>query len=161
MQFDQLKDRAGLAKTLERLAWTLWGLGDYDGALEASDRQLTLATEDDDSGRSTALENMGVVHWLTGDHAEALELLQEALDAARLAGYRPGVILAANDLASVRFELGQHVAAIEGLQRGALGRRGDRRPQDGRPGDRQHRGVPSAARRVRPRRSAASRTRSS
>jgi tetratricopeptide (TPR) repeat protein len=116
MRFGQLKDRAGLAKTLERLAWTLWGLGDYDGALETSDRQLALATEDDDQvGRSTALENMGVVRKRTGDYAGALELLEEALDTARLARYRPGVILAANDLATVRSELGQHVAAIEGF----------------------------------------------
>jgi tetratricopeptide (TPR) repeat protein len=116
MRFDQLKDRSGLAKTLDRLAWTLWGLGDYDGALEASHRQLALATEADDHvGRSTALENMGVVHWLTGDHAGALPLLEQALEAAKRAGYRPGIIVAANDLASVHSDLGDQVAAIEGF----------------------------------------------
>ena len=116
MKFGQLKDKAGLAKTLERLAWTLWGLGDYDGALEASDRQLALAIEDDDHvGRSAALENMGIVRKRTGDYARALDLLEESLDTAKLAGYRPGVILAANDLATVRSELGQHAAAIAGF----------------------------------------------
>jgi tetratricopeptide (TPR) repeat protein len=116
MRFEQLKDRAGLARTLERLAWTLWGLGDYDGALEASHRQLALATEDGDQvGRSTALDHIGVVHWLTGDHAGALELLEQALEAAKRAGYRPGVIVAANDLASVHSDLGNQVAAIEGF----------------------------------------------
>jgi tetratricopeptide (TPR) repeat protein len=116
VKFGQLKDRAGLAKTLERLAWTLWGLGDLDAALEVSDRQLALAIEDDDTvARSTALENMGVVRKRTGDYARALELLEEALDTAKQAGYRPGVILAANDLATVRSELGQHVAAIKGF----------------------------------------------
>jgi ATP/maltotriose-dependent transcriptional regulator MalT len=58
---------------------------------------------------------MGVVHWLTGDHTKALELLEQALDAARRAGYRPGVIVAANDLALVHLDLGDQVAAIEGL----------------------------------------------
>jgi tetratricopeptide (TPR) repeat protein len=115
-KFERLRDRPGLARTIDRLAWTLWGLGEYDEALAASQRQLALATEAGDHvGRSTALENMGVVRWLKGHHGEALDLLKRALDTARQAGYRPGVIVAANDLASVRSELGQHVAAINGL----------------------------------------------
>jgi tetratricopeptide (TPR) repeat protein len=117
MEFEQLDDRSGLARTLERLAWTSWGLGDYQGALAASERQLALATEAADPvGMSTALENMGVVRWLTGDHTQAVTLLEQALHTATRAGHRPGVILAANDLASVRSELGEHVVAIHHLK---------------------------------------------
>jgi tetratricopeptide (TPR) repeat protein len=113
MEFDQLQDGRGLVKTLERLAWTSWELGDYPGALAASERHLDIATEAEDLvGVSTALENMGLVRWHTGEHAEALRLLQRALDTATMAGYRPGVIHAANDLAGVRSERGDHVRAI-------------------------------------------------
>ena len=113
VEFQRLEDWPGLAATLERLAWTSWELGDFDGALAASEQQLTIATRAGDLvGVSAALENKGVVRWLTGQHAAALPLLEEALEVATGARYRPGVILAANDLGGVCFEGGDHVRAI-------------------------------------------------
>ncbi len=118
MEFQRLEDWPGLAATLERLAWTSWELGDFDGALAASEQQLTIATRAGDLvGVSAALENKGVVRWLTGNHAAALPLLEEALEVATGARYRPGVILAANDLGGVCFEDGDHVRAIRHFRR--------------------------------------------
>lgn len=112
-EFDELQDGPGLAKALERLAWTSWELAEYSDALEASDRHLEIAREAGDAvGVSAALGNLGLVHWHTGEHEVALEDLQQALEAATRAGYRPGEIRAANDLASVRSERGDHVNAI-------------------------------------------------
>jgi tetratricopeptide (TPR) repeat protein len=117
VEFEQLGDLRGLAKTLERLAWMCFELGDHQGALAASERHHGIAGQlRDPVATSVALKNMAVVHWVTGDHDQALADLQEALEVATAARYRPGVVLAAHDLAGVLFERGDHIRAIRHFQ---------------------------------------------
>jgi tetratricopeptide (TPR) repeat protein len=118
VEFERLEDRQGLAKTLERLAWTSWEIGDLPGAMATAERQHALATQAGDQvSRSAALETMGVVRWLTGDYNDALSLLEEALEVATGARYRPGIIRIANDLGGVCFERGDHLRAIRHFHR--------------------------------------------
>jgi tetratricopeptide (TPR) repeat protein len=53
---------------------------------------------------------------MTGDYEEAIVLLGQAVETATTAGYQPGVTLAANDLAGVLFERGEHVRSFAYFQ---------------------------------------------
>jgi tetratricopeptide (TPR) repeat protein len=113
VEFERLDDVHGVAKALERLAWTSWELGDLPEALGASERHLAIAIGlSDQAGMSAAYVTMGIIRWHTGDHAEALALLEKALDAASEAGDRPRVILAANDFAVAWLDHCDHMQAI-------------------------------------------------
>jgi tetratricopeptide (TPR) repeat protein len=77
---------------------------------------------------SAAFANLGVVAWRKGDHAKALALLQQSLDAATRAGDVVGVIRADNNLGGLLGERGEHLRAIAHFQHAlvAADRIGDR-----------------------------------
>ncbi len=113
-QFEQLDDRSGLARTLDRLAYALIQQGSYAEAAEVAERHLAIA--DDSSATSAALDHIGVVHAFTGDLPSALELLGRSLETAAAAGDRRGVIDAANNLGGFAAKNGDHVNALACFQ---------------------------------------------
>ncbi|HEV3497198.1 MAG TPA: tetratricopeptide repeat protein, partial [Actinomycetes bacterium] len=112
--FEDLGDRRGLSRALDRLAYALIQQGAYPRAAEVSRRHLLLATEaGDQAAMSVALDHLGLVSAYTGDTAKALDLLRRSLAVATAAGDRRGVVHAANNLGGLYASRGEHLEALE------------------------------------------------
>ena len=119
-RFAALRDRAGLAGMLEVLAFTEIRSADYDAAAATAREHLELArAAGDGAAESAALNNLGVVAWYEGRHADALAALGESLEVAAAGGHEVRVVRAANDLGGVHAELGDAAAALAHLGRAA------------------------------------------
>lgn len=112
-EFDELGDRRGLSRTLDRMTFALFRQGAYDEALAMARRHLTMAQETDDpAAMSIALNHIGLVHVNTGRQEEALDHLRRALDTAERAGDKHGALHAAGNLAWAYLRGADHVQAI-------------------------------------------------
>ncbi|HVD12878.1 MAG TPA: tetratricopeptide repeat protein [Actinomycetota bacterium] len=117
-EFQLLDDPAGLARTLDRLAYALIQQGSYKDAAEVAQRHLVIAEDaGDPAAVSAALDHIGLVCAYTGDQAGALEYLGRSLEMAGAAGDRRGVIDAANNLGGFYATSGDHVNALACFQR--------------------------------------------
>jgi class 3 adenylate cyclase/tetratricopeptide (TPR) repeat protein len=117
-EFQLLDDPAGLARTLDRLAYALIQQGSYKEAAEVAQRHLAIASDaGDPAAVSAALDHIGLVCAYTGDQAGALEYLGRSLEMAGAAGDRRAVIDAANNLGSFYTTNGDHVQALTCFQR--------------------------------------------
>ena len=116
-EFQLLDDPAGLARTLDRLAYALIQQGSYKEAAEVAQRHLAIASDaGDPAAVSAALDHIGLVCAYTGDQAGAQECLGRSLEMASAAGDRRGVIDAANNLGGFYATNGDHVNALECFQ---------------------------------------------
>jgi class 3 adenylate cyclase/tetratricopeptide (TPR) repeat protein len=112
--FEDLGDRRGLSRALDRLAYALIQQGAYPRAAEVSRRHLLLATEaGDQAAMSVALDHLGLVSAYTGDPAKALDLLRRSLTVATAAGDRRTVVHAANNLCGLYASQGEHLQALD------------------------------------------------
>ena len=112
--FEDLGDRRGLSRALDRLAYALIQQGAYPRAAEVSRRHLLLATEaGDQAAMSVALDHLGLVSAYTGDPAKALDLLRRSLTVATAAGDRRTVVHAANNLCGLYASQGEHLKALD------------------------------------------------
>jgi class 3 adenylate cyclase/tetratricopeptide (TPR) repeat protein len=110
--FAALGERAELATVLERLAQAYFQHGDDARATERATELLGIG---DRAQESTALNTLGLVSWHRGELAPAREQLEAALDLARAAGHRVGVVHLLGDLAGLLVALGRVGEAIERL----------------------------------------------
>jgi class 3 adenylate cyclase/tetratricopeptide (TPR) repeat protein len=112
--FEDLGDRHGLSRALDRLAYALFQQGAYPRAAEVSRRHLLLATEaGDQAAMGVALDHLGLVSAYTGDTARALDLLRRSLTVATAAGDRRTVVHAANNLCGLYASRGEHLEALD------------------------------------------------
>jgi class 3 adenylate cyclase/tetratricopeptide (TPR) repeat protein len=112
--FEDLADRRGLSRALDRLAYALFQQGAYPRAAEVSRRHLLLATEaGDQAAMGVALDHLGLVSAYTGDTAKALDLLRRSLTVATAAGDRRTVVHAANNLGGLYASRGEHLEALD------------------------------------------------
>ncbi|HEX6676917.1 MAG TPA: tetratricopeptide repeat protein [Actinomycetes bacterium] len=117
-QFEQLGDRVGLARSLDRLTYALVQQGSYKEATEVAERHLAIASDaDDPAAISAALDHLGLICTYTGDRAGALEYLSRSLQIAGAAGDRRTILHAANNLGNFYATTGDHVNAVACFQR--------------------------------------------
>jgi class 3 adenylate cyclase/tetratricopeptide (TPR) repeat protein len=117
-QFQQLDDQAGLARTLDRLAYALVQQGSYKEAAEVAERHLVIASDaGDPAAISAALDHLGLVCTYTGDQAGAREYLGRSLERAAAAGDRRAIIDAANNLGNFLATSGGHAESLACFQR--------------------------------------------
>lgn len=117
-QFERLDDRAGLARTLDRLTFALIQQGSYAEAATMAERHYAIASDaGDPAAVSAALDHIGVIHAFTGDLPAAIELLGRSLEMASAAGDRRAIIDAANNLGGFYATNGDHASALACLQR--------------------------------------------
>ena len=115
--FAYLADSAGQARALDRLAYALMEQGDYRAASDVAHEQLAVEkSRQEPAALGAALENMGLVRWRCGEHAEAMPLLRGAYALARRSGDQRLLVHTANDLAGLCAERGDHRRAARHLR---------------------------------------------
>lgn len=116
-QFEQIDDRQGIGRVLERFSFIYSQQGRYDEALTCGNQQLQIARQfKDPIGVSTALNFIGEVHFMKGNLVQAEATLKEAVSMAQDADYKRGIIMASNDLAGVYWQLGNFHQSLAYLQ---------------------------------------------
>lgn len=82
-----LKDKPGIAETLDNIGEVYTSLSEYDKALESLQSALTIRQQiNDKAGIGETLNNIGYVYRLLGDYPKALELHQQALEISKEIG---------------------------------------------------------------------------
>ena len=109
-----LKDKAGVAETLDNIGEVYTGLSDYEKALGVLQQALTIRKElDDKAGIGETLNNIGFVYRLLGEYPKALELHQQALEIAKQIGKRAVQGEALHNIAAVYAARGEYDQALE------------------------------------------------
>jgi tetratricopeptide (TPR) repeat protein len=98
------------------------------GRLEEAGRHLTAALAlfgqaRDDRGTAGALDDIGLLHLLKGDHALALEYTERGLAVRRRVEDRPQIAVSLNHLGTIRYEMGNYPAAVAAFEQAARIRR--------------------------------------
>jgi predicted ATPase len=95
------------------------------GRLDEASRQLTAALAlfgqaQDEQGIASALDDIGKLHWLKGDHALALEYSTRSLVTRRKHGEPRSIALSLNNLGAIQHDSGDYQGALASFEQ-ALG----------------------------------------
>ena len=107
-------DRAGV---LINLAILRKNKGQYDRALEHAFDALGY-TRDSTRSRSSALNNIAAIYFLTGDYSKALEYDQKTLAIRRIIAYEKGVAMSLSNISNIFIAVEQYDSAVAYLNRG-------------------------------------------
>jgi non-specific serine/threonine protein kinase len=110
--YRQLRDKAGMASTLNNLANVAYYHKEFEAAVSMHEQTLAIYEElGDRAGVSKSLNNLAIVVRSQGDYARAHSLIAKSLQLKRDAGDKEGVSNALNNLAEVTQLQGDYTTA--------------------------------------------------
>ncbi|MFK7972705.1 MAG: tetratricopeptide repeat protein [Bacteroidia bacterium] len=106
------------AKSINALAIFLKSQGQKDTALTLLNKALLMHTQEGDSlAMVNVLSNIAITHNDMGHYEEATEKYEEVKDLYQRLGYKEGVGLTYNNMATLAIEQGNHLVGIQNLLR--------------------------------------------
>jgi predicted ATPase/class 3 adenylate cyclase len=115
-----LRDKQGVAKSLNQLGNVLYAEGDIAAAAEYFEESTAAFREADDAvGAASALHNLGDCALVQGEYVQAEHRLQEGLELCQAAGDRVGIAMGLRCLAVARLNQGDLDVALRMLRESA------------------------------------------
>ena len=112
--FEQIDDRAGIARTLNTIGEVHWRRGNFQDAIAACERSLTLARELDDSRLTArALNRIGMVYYDQGEYDQAQVQFTEGLTHAETSQDAQCRVDLTNNLGLIAYARGNYAAASQ------------------------------------------------
>ena len=114
-----IKDRIGLSKSINNLGQVQRKIGNFDKAIDYYQESLAMKGGEDATGRTNTLVNLALVYKETRNYAQALRLMDQALDVAKSANYLQGQAFARRSIGETQLEMKRLPEALINLQQAA------------------------------------------